>query len=301
MTGDFEAETLELLAKIWPHLQDARPSAAVAAGGKPEARCFEFLRTGLRGTVPVPTFPRGGKGPEGPGAAGAGVGVASPSVEVASPSVDAPPQAIPQPQAAPPPVGASGGGPTQVFAYPRAMPEVQNMMRGAERSVRMMAYTLDHPGALVSLEALARRGGTVELLIDFSMLKGGTVRREAAFVRSVLVAGGVVRTFSAKQRHKMPTGMHGAFAPHLHAKVGIVDDKKVWIGSLNMTQNSEGWFEIITTSCEASVVGELRGVFASWWELGDVLTLEALTVLEANISTRGSSAVDRGIAEVQVT
>ena len=68
-----------------------------------------------------------------------------------------------------------------------------------------------------------------------------------------------------------------------------------------MTHNSEGWFEVITTSSEASVVGELRGVFASWWALGDKLSLEALAILEANISSRGSSGLDRGIAEVQAT
>ena len=141
----------------------------------------------------------------------------------------------------------------------------------------------------------------MDLLIDFSILKGGTVRREAAFVRSLLMAGGVVRTFTAKQRHKMSSKMQGAFSPHLHAKTGIVDDRKIWIGSLNMTNNSEGWFEVITTSCEASVVGELRGVFASWWELGDYLSLEALATLEANISSRGSSGLDRGTAEVHAT
>ena len=175
-------------------------------------------------------------------------------------------------------------GATQAFAYPRAVPEVLRLLRGAERSVRMMAYTLDHQGALVSLEALARRGSTV--------------RREAAFVRALLMAGGVVRTFSAKQRYKMATKKQGAFSPHLHAKAGIVDDGKVWIGSLNMTHNSEGWFEIITTSSEANVVEELRGVFTLWWALGEELSLEALATLEAGMASRGASVGDRGSAEV---
>ena len=96
-------------------------------------------------------------------------------------------------------------GPTQVFAFPGAVPEVLRLLREAERSIRMTAYTLDHQGALASMEALARRGGVVAMLVDFSTPKGGTVRRESSFLRTLLEAGGLVRTFSAKRAFRIGT------------------------------------------------------------------------------------------------
>ena len=103
----FEPESLELLVKLPAHLQVSPLAAAVAAAGRSESRCFEFLRTGLRGTVPLPNFSRGREGPEGSGAAGSGI-------EGGSPVGARPSQVISQ-HATPNAIGA-----TPVFAYPRA-------------------------------------------------------------------------------------------------------------------------------------------------------------------------------------
>ena len=99
----FEPEPLELLVKLWSHLQVFPPAAAVAAAGRSESRCFEFLRTGLRGTVPLPNFSRGREGPESSGNAGSGT-------EGGSPVGARPSQVISQP------VAANAIGATQVFA-----------------------------------------------------------------------------------------------------------------------------------------------------------------------------------------
>ena len=62
-----------------------------------------------------------------------------------------------------------------------------------------------------------------------------------------------MRTFSAPSR-RMVGGGHG-FPPQLHAKCGIVDAGAAnacgWVGSLNLTTNSAGYYEVVSVLRDA--------------------------------------------------
>jgi len=56
------------------------------------------------------------------------------------------------------------------------------------------------------------------------------------------------------------------FGPQLHAKCGTVDGKHYWTGSLNLTSNSETFYEVVTIARDhPDQARDLDVVLSRWW------------------------------------
>ena len=139
-----------------------------------------------------------------------------------------------------------------------------------------MAYTLDHPQVLQGLEELVRKGGKVRVLADKTCAESGTPKGEHGFLKELEATGAAstgdaqIRLFSAQPRRT--SGGGSWFPAQLHAKCGIVDaglpEATAWVGSLNLTENSAGYYEVVAVVRDAGSVRDLRKVFDVWWEKG---------------------------------
>ena len=139
-----------------------------------------------------------------------------------------------------------------------------------------MAYTLDHPQVLQGLEELVRKGGKVRILADKTCAESGTPKGEHGFLKELEATGAAstgeaqIRLFSAQPRRT--SGGGSWFPAQLHAKCGIVDaelpEATAWVGSLNLTENSAGYYEVVAVVRDAASVRDLKKVFDIWWEKG---------------------------------
>ena len=115
-------------------------------------------------------------------------------------------------------------------------------------------------------------GVKVRILVDGMVLKGETVKNEKSFFRALLgdappnLELGVFWAPRNRVRQKGTTGHVKGFGPQLHAKCGTVDGVHFWTGSLNLTSNSESYYEVVSVGRhQPAAAASLRSILDEWW------------------------------------
>ena len=146
----------------------------------------------------------------------------------------------------------------EIKGFPDALEGVVSTMSLAQRELVFTCYTVDHPRVLSAVQEKLREGVRVRVLVDGMVLKGETVKNGKAFFRALLgdsspnLELGVFWAPRNRIKEKGaagPTGHVKGFGPQLHAKCGTVDGLHFWTGSLNLTSNSETFYEMVSIGC----------------------------------------------------
>lgn len=131
---------------------------------------------------------------------------------------------------------------------PGSQSELVRLVRSARRSLDVTAVELADPAVERAIGEDARRGVRVDLLM--------TDDREWSSELGVLEGEGVHARLE-------PDGPRDLY---IHAKVLLVDDREVFVGSENLSEASLRYDrELGVVTSEASVVGAVRGAFERWW------------------------------------
>jgi len=135
------------------------------------------------------------------------------------------------------------------------------LMYGARsRVVLTSPYVIPTEAFLSAMTSTARRGVSVELIVDAESNKPLVQLAQQSFYDAMIRAGVVIR------RH------HGSF---LHAKHMSVDDNVALIGSSNLDVRSFALnAEVSVLICDPRVVSDLRAVEAHYLAHSDVVTRE---------------------------
>ena len=84
------------------------------------------------------------------------------------------------------------------------------------------------------------------------------------------------------------------FGPQLHAKCGIVDGVHFWTGSLNLTSNSETFYEVVSIGRNQPVASaNLRSILDEWWSCCKPMCADDLVGKKG--ATDQSSPADTGL------
>jgi phosphatidylserine/phosphatidylglycerophosphate/cardiolipin synthase-like enzyme len=163
----------------------------------------------------------------------------------------------------------------EIKGFPGALESVVSTMSLAQRELVFTCYTVDHPRVLSVVQEKLREGVRVRVLVDGMVLKGETVKNEKAFFRALLgdsspnLELGVFWAPRNRIKEKGaagPTGHVKGFGPQLHAKCGTVDGLHFWTGSLNLTSNSETFYEMVSIGRHQPAAAlRLRSILDDWW------------------------------------
>lgn len=123
-------------------------------------------------------------------------------------------------------------------------------LESASHSLDLSLYTLEHPSLAAALVAAVQRGVRVRILLDGAP-PGGITDLQKWCVRQIAEAGGEVY-YMAVADHA-PRGYRRRYR-YLHAKYGIADDSRVFVGTENLTLNA-------MPEPAESPVGGRRGVY----------------------------------------
>jgi len=130
-----------------------------------------------------------------------------------------------------PALGASGTV-TAGIAPDNAYPLVVEAIRSAEERIDIEAYTLEHDGLVMELVEQAKRGVKVTVLLEGGPV-GGIDDQELWACQALHDTGHGVCAFMVNAPE---LDIHDRYS-YLHAKVIIVDRKRVLIGSQNLTHS----------------------------------------------------------------
>ena len=165
----------------------------------------------------------------------------------------------------------------EIKGFPDALDGVVGIMSLAQRELVFTCYTVDHPRVLNVVQEKLREGVRVRVLVDGMVLKGETVKNEKAFFRALLSDSspnlelGVFWAPRNRFKEKGPPGQTShmkGFGPQLHAKCGTVDGLHFWTGSLNLTSNSETFYEMVSLGRhQPAAASKLRSILDEWWTL----------------------------------
>ena len=64
----------------------------------------------------------------------------------------------------------------------------------------------------------------------------------------------------------------------LHSKFCVVDGVTGYLGSMNATENSETYHEVISVF-DRTTAAQLTNMFEAWWRLGEEVNIERLNTL----------------------
>lgn len=177
-------------------------------------------------------------------------------------------QTVAPPQLSPP-VDAA----VEVAISPDALfPSLLAQIHGASQQMDLSLYTLEHPELLLALAQAGQRGVAIRLLLDGSPAGGmGPVQRWGL---AQLVAAGVdVRLM--RPREGAPNGLRSRYR-FLHAKYGIIDGQRAFVGTENWSYNTApitppgqtaaGRRGVYLFTDAAPVIRELQAIFAQDWQ-----------------------------------
>jgi phosphatidylserine/phosphatidylglycerophosphate/cardiolipin synthase-like enzyme len=75
-----------------------------------------------------------------------------------------------------------------------------------------------------------------------------------------------VRVFQPQRRHSKDG--KESWPAALHAKMGVSDNLIAWVGSQNLTENSQTYYEAISVVRYPAAVQKQLDTIQAWWELG---------------------------------
>ncbi|MFZ1754894.1 MAG: phospholipase D-like domain-containing protein [Caldilineaceae bacterium] len=111
---------------------------------------------------------------------------------------------------------------------------VAAFLQSARSSLDLSLYTLEHPALAQEIAATAQRGVAVRLLLEGSVA-GGISNLQRWCAAQIVNAGGQVYFLDA--RTDAPNGFRPRYR-FLHAKYGIVDSTRAFVGTENLTPDS---------------------------------------------------------------
>lgn len=142
-------------------------------------------------------------------------------------------------------------------------------LESATRSLDLSLYTLEHPSLAVALAAAAQRGVRVRIMLDGAP-PGGVTNLQKWCVRQIAEAGGEVYYMAVAD--DAPKGYKRRYR-YLHAKYGIADERRAFVGTENLTLNA------MPEPTEAPVGGR-RGFYLFTDATGVVAALRTLFDLD---------------------
>ncbi|MCS6828644.1 MAG: phospholipase D-like domain-containing protein, partial [Caldilinea sp.] len=107
-------------------------------------------------------------------------------------------------------------------------------LESATGSLDLSLYTLEHPSLAAALAAAAQRGVRVRIMLDGAP-PGGITNLQKWCVRQIAEAGGEVYYMAVAD--SAPKGYKRRYR-YLHAKYGIADESRVFVGTENLTLNA---------------------------------------------------------------
>ena len=111
---------------------------------------------------------------------------------------------------------------------------MRNILAGASHSIDLSLYVLEHPELSQTIARAAQRGVRVRLMLEGSPV-GGITDMQRWCVAQIAEAGGEVRYMAAME--SAPRGYQPRYR-YSHAKYGIIDGVKSFVGSENLTWDS---------------------------------------------------------------
>lgn len=147
-----------------------------------------------------------------------------------------------------------------------------DFFRSAQISLELSLYTLEHPLLAQEIAAAAQRGVAVRLLLEGGPT-GGASNLQRWCVAQVINAGGQV--YFLDSRDDAPNGFRPRYR-FLHAKYGIADRVRAFIGTENLTTDSmpapvndsvpPGRRGVYLFTDASTVTEKLAGLFAYDWQ-----------------------------------
>ena len=161
--------------------------------------------------------------------------------------------------------------PVKFVAYPECWGIFLALLRSAKESIRHTVYTIDSSEVLDAYEDRIAHGVRVNMLIEKSKASGPTPKGEPEFLQTLHGFERPegpdqvqLRLFKPPVRRKKDG--RADWPPALHAKSVIIDDQIAIVGSLNATQNSSTYFEMIVVVRLESEVLAQKEIFNRWFE-----------------------------------
>jgi len=142
-------------------------------------------------------------------------------------------------------------------------------LESASRSLDLSLYTLEHPSLAAALVAAIQRGVRVRLMLDGAP-PGGITNLQKWCIRQIAEAGGEVYYMAVADG--APKGYKRRYR-YLHAKYGIADESRAFVGTENLTLNA-------MPEPAESPVGGRRGVYLFTDASGVVAALRTLFDLD---------------------
>lgn len=169
-----------------------------------------------------------------------------------------------------PPTGVDTGAWSVAIGPEGLYASLSQLLDGATQSIDLSLYTVEHPALAQLLAAVIRRGVQVRLLLDGAP-PGGISDLQRWCVSEIAAAGGDVRYLALAD--DAPGGYKRRYR-FTHAKYGIVDGRRVFVGTENLTRDAmplpsdqpvggRRGFYLFTDA--AGVAESLRDLFALDW------------------------------------
>jgi hypothetical protein len=163
--------------------------------------------------------------------------------------------------------------PVEFYAFPECWGQLLNMIRMSRVWLWITMYTGDSPQILDAIHMAMTAGCRTRILVESTKIESSNKQKAMLTALHAMKAKAPldedqmqIRVFQPQRRHSKDG--RESWPASLHAKMGVSDNLIAWVGSQNLTENSQTYYEAISVVRYPAAVQKQLDTIRSWWELG---------------------------------
>jgi hypothetical protein len=163
--------------------------------------------------------------------------------------------------------------PVEFYAFPECWGQLLSMIRMSRVWLWITMYTGDSPQILDAIHMALAAGCRTRILVESTKIDASHKQKAMLSALHTMKATAPldkdqlqVRVFQPQRRHTKDG--KESWPAALHAKMGVSDNLIAWVGSQNLTENSQTYYEAISVVRYPAAVQKQLDTIQAWWELG---------------------------------